>query len=160
MFVERIKYIRKQHKETQQEMADRIGVSQRSVASWENGTRMPSYDVLISIANVYSVTTDYLLGRTDDPQLYRHELPMPEGYSAYALSTRKEAPSPDIGERALEYAQKNAIPLTELTDTQGRPVDLETWLQDRIQRVVQAELQKQSDHQQPPPNTESPEGRL
>ena len=48
---------------TQQDFASRLGVTGVSVSAYENGTRTPSFDVLIRIANILGVTTDDLLDR-------------------------------------------------------------------------------------------------
>jgi transcriptional regulator with XRE-family HTH domain len=40
-----------------------------SIAHFEAGARKPSFDTLRKLANALEVTTDYLLGRTDDPGL-------------------------------------------------------------------------------------------
>lgn len=48
---------------TQQDFASRLGVTGASVSAYENGTRTPSFDVLIRIANILGVTTDDLLDR-------------------------------------------------------------------------------------------------
>ncbi len=45
-------------------VAERVGVTVGAISSYENGMRYPSYDVLIKIAHLYNVTTDYLLGNT------------------------------------------------------------------------------------------------
>ena len=43
------------------------GVSQPVIARYETGDFFPSYPVLIKIADYFNVSTDYLLGRTDNP---------------------------------------------------------------------------------------------
>ncbi|UQT50618.1 helix-turn-helix domain-containing protein [Flavonifractor plautii] len=48
---------------TQADFACRLGVTGASVSAYENGTRLPSYDILIRIANILGVSTDSLLGR-------------------------------------------------------------------------------------------------
>lgn len=48
---------------TQGEFADRINVAKSTVSAYENGSRLPSYDVLVKIADLFHVTTDNLLGR-------------------------------------------------------------------------------------------------
>ena len=63
-----LKELRKQHSETQTEMAERLGVTQRTIANWEAGDRNPDLEMLAKISSEYDVTTDYLLGLTDDPQ--------------------------------------------------------------------------------------------
>ena len=60
-FGERLKQLRIDQGMSQALLAVRLGVSKSLVSAYENGMRMPSYDVLISIANIFSVSTDYLL---------------------------------------------------------------------------------------------------
>ena len=48
---------------TQVSLAKKLGVSKQAVSNWENGNIQPSIDMLIRIADLFSVTTDYLLGR-------------------------------------------------------------------------------------------------
>ncbi len=49
----------------QEQVANLIGVTKGAVSAYENDIRQPSYDVLIRLANLYRVSTDYLLGRQD-----------------------------------------------------------------------------------------------
>lgn len=49
---------------TQQEVADKIGVSRQNVGRWLSGDTTPDINTLGRIANAYNVSTDYLLGRT------------------------------------------------------------------------------------------------
>lgn len=46
---------------TQQQLATRLGVAKSVVSYYESGDRFPSYDVLIKIAHIFNVSTDYLL---------------------------------------------------------------------------------------------------
>lgn len=62
---ERIKELRTARKMTQNEFADRINVTKSTVSAYENGTRLPSYDVLIKIARLFKVSTDHLLGYSE-----------------------------------------------------------------------------------------------
>lgn len=45
------------------EVARRIGVSQPAVSQWETGAKVPSVEMLCKLADLYCVSTDYLLGR-------------------------------------------------------------------------------------------------
>lgn len=47
---------------TQEELANRVGVSKAMISAYETEIRYPSYDVLIRLASVFGVTIDYLLG--------------------------------------------------------------------------------------------------
>ena len=50
---------------TQEEFASRINVAKSTVSAYENGTRLPSYDVLVKISELFHVTIDNLLGRSN-----------------------------------------------------------------------------------------------
>ena len=58
----------------QDQVARLINVDQTTVSAYENGTRQPSYDVLVALADLYRVSTDYLLGRTCERSLDLTEL--------------------------------------------------------------------------------------
>lgn len=59
----RFKEIRIRNHLTQKQMAERLGVQKSVVCYYEHGERFPSYDVLLRIASIFHVSTDYLLGR-------------------------------------------------------------------------------------------------
>lgn len=50
---------------TQQEIADKLGVSRSTIGMYETGAREPDYALLEAIADLFNVDTDYLLGRTN-----------------------------------------------------------------------------------------------
>lgn len=62
---EKLKSLRIEKKLTQKQVADRIGLAISAVSSYESGTHYPSYDVLVKLARIFHVSTDYLLGMTD-----------------------------------------------------------------------------------------------
>ena len=62
----RLRQLRQDKHLRQDQVAFLVGVSKGAISAYENDIRQPSYDVLIRLANLYRVTTDYLLGRTDD----------------------------------------------------------------------------------------------
>ena len=62
---EKLKSLRIEKKLTQKQVADRIGLAISAVSSYESGTRYPSYDVLVKLARIFHVPTDYLLGITN-----------------------------------------------------------------------------------------------
>lgn len=53
---------------SQQALADALGVAQSTVANWERGRREPNYATTVRLARLLGVTTDYLLGLSDQPQ--------------------------------------------------------------------------------------------
>ena len=58
---DRIQYLRKQKGLSQEELADKIGVSRQAVSKWENGTSEPSTSNLIALAKLYGVDAGELL---------------------------------------------------------------------------------------------------
>lgn len=54
---------------SQVELAQRLQVSKQTVSNWENDNIQPSVDMLVRIAGVFGVATDYLLGLDDTPRL-------------------------------------------------------------------------------------------
>jgi DNA-binding XRE family transcriptional regulator len=46
-------------------VAEKLGVSQQAIRTWENERKMPSVEMLEKLADLYSVTMDYLLGRPE-----------------------------------------------------------------------------------------------
>ena len=60
---ERLKSLRISRNLTQKQVASRIGLAISAVSAYELGTRYPSYDILLKLARLYNVSTDYLIGR-------------------------------------------------------------------------------------------------
>ena len=51
---------------TQREIAKELSISQGTYNNWENGRTQPSIEQLISLASLFSVSVDYLIGNADD----------------------------------------------------------------------------------------------
>ncbi|WP_148888768.1 helix-turn-helix domain-containing protein [Streptococcus cristatus] len=65
-FSERLKESRKQARLTQVEIAEKLGISQPAYASWERGTKKPTQENLVKLAQVLNVTIDYLVGNSEE----------------------------------------------------------------------------------------------
>ncbi len=57
-----LKTLRLRDKMTQAQLAQKLNLTKSVISAYENGLRLPSYDVLIHIARIFKVSTDYLLG--------------------------------------------------------------------------------------------------
>lgn len=62
MNTENLKTARKKSGKTQKEVADSLGVGQSTYKNYECGLREPNGDTIVALANLFGVTTDYLLG--------------------------------------------------------------------------------------------------
>lgn len=56
-----LKELRSEKAITQAELAEHLGVSNRSVSRWENGTTMPDFDLLMELAKYYDVEVGEIL---------------------------------------------------------------------------------------------------
>lgn len=65
-FGERLKQLRNEYKITQKQLAKTLGVGRPTIAGYETKGIQPSYETLNKIADYFKVSTDYLLGRTDE----------------------------------------------------------------------------------------------
>ncbi len=65
LFCARLKEIRTQRKMTQQDIAEKTGIPSTSISHIEAGSRKPSLENFYKLVVVLNVSSDYLLGRTD-----------------------------------------------------------------------------------------------
>lgn len=67
---ESLKRFRKEFGFTQQQVADTVGVLKPAYQRYELGKTVPLTTFLVKLADVYDVSLDYLVGRSDNPQRY------------------------------------------------------------------------------------------
>lgn len=65
-FARRLKELRTEHGMTQQYLASLLNIKQQSYIRYEYGTGEPSLDTLIKLTKIFDVTSDYLLGISDE----------------------------------------------------------------------------------------------
>ena len=65
---ERIRNFREDRDLTQKQVAEMLGMSQTGYSKYETGENDIPTQILIRLADYYNTTTDYLLGRTDNPK--------------------------------------------------------------------------------------------
>lgn len=70
MIGERLRDLRKDAGLTQGELGGILNINKHSISSYERGKSEPPDDVKIGIAKHFHVSVDYLLGLTDDPNVY------------------------------------------------------------------------------------------
>ncbi|HEY8435513.1 MAG TPA: helix-turn-helix transcriptional regulator [Haloplasmataceae bacterium] len=68
-FPQRLRKLRVEHGMLQRELAEKLNVSRVAITQYENGKRLPEWDKLQKIADIFGVSVDYLLGRVDDKHL-------------------------------------------------------------------------------------------
>lgn len=67
IFQERLVEARKKRGLSQDDLANKTKLQASAISHFETGSRKPSFDNLKRLADALEITSDYLLGRTDDP---------------------------------------------------------------------------------------------
>ncbi|MCM1125355.1 MAG: helix-turn-helix domain-containing protein [Lachnospiraceae bacterium] len=62
MVADKIKYLREKNNLTQSALAKKLNVTRSSVNAWEMGISVPSTALIVDLAKLFQVSTDYLLG--------------------------------------------------------------------------------------------------
>ena len=62
MVAERIRQLREDKGLTQADLARRLGITRSSVNAWELGISVPSTQYVVELAQIFKVSTDYVLG--------------------------------------------------------------------------------------------------
>lgn len=104
-FASRLRELRGDY--SQDEFCGKIGAKQTTYSAWERGVSEPSHDVLRQMANIFCVSTDWLLGLTDSRSGTCDPAPNPEALA-------------EIAELKAEVARLNA----ELVRVNGENVGL------------------------------------
>lgn len=73
-----LKTLRLRDSLTQAQLAQKLQLTKSVISAYETGLRLPSYDVLIQIAKIFNVSTDYLLGLERKYELDLSGLTQPE----------------------------------------------------------------------------------
>ena len=77
---DRLVELRKEHKLSQEALAEKLGLSRQSISKWERAEASPDTDNLIALAEVYGITLDELLGNNEpkaektEPQATKKQL--------------------------------------------------------------------------------------
>lgn len=103
MINENLRKLRIYNKYTQEDIADRLGVSRQSVAKWENGETMPDINKCVELARLYDVTLDDLVKTITNS---KNEIVTPKG--KYMFGVVK------VGERGQIVIPKKAREVFEI----------------------------------------------
>lgn len=70
----RLKELRENRRLSQQEAANRLGVTRSTISAYERNTKTPSVDILVKIAILYHSSVDYILGLSDRTNIFIDDL--------------------------------------------------------------------------------------
>lgn len=69
MLSDNIRNYRKENNLSQDELAEKLGVSRQSISLWENGQTQPTVDNIIALAKIFNITADELLESYDGARI-------------------------------------------------------------------------------------------
>lgn len=69
-FGERMKRLRLEHNLTQEELANKLSLSKSNISKYESNDVEPNIQTLHALSELFDVSLDYLLGKTDSKELY------------------------------------------------------------------------------------------
>lgn len=76
ILADKIQRLRKQNGWSQEELAARLGVSRQSVSKWESAASIPDLNRILELADIFEVSTDYLLkDKIEEPEYTAEERP-------------------------------------------------------------------------------------
>ena len=119
MFSQKIKNFRLDRNLTQKQLAEMLHLTPNNICEWEKGRSYPSFDVLIKLADLMEVSTDYLLGReADDEKIFTPDTPAPTlpSIERELLTDFRKLPE-ELRHRASKYMKR----LVELYEEESAP---------------------------------------
>lgn len=110
-FGARLRELRQRKGLTQAELAKALSLGESTISFYEADRREPDYCTLKAIADFFRVSTDYLLGRTDDPQGTCGCDPDDPNAAAIAKITEALQSDPELLQFWQELSQRNDLQL-------------------------------------------------
>ena len=74
MLSDQIRKYRKEKGLSQDELAEKLGVSRQSISLWENGQTQPTIENILALARIFNVSTDAILGNTEEVKSQAEEV--------------------------------------------------------------------------------------
>ncbi|EAF5428610.1 TPA: helix-turn-helix transcriptional regulator [Listeria innocua] len=119
MFGNRLKQLRKNNNKTQEDISKILGISRGAYSHIENGRNEPDMETIVKLANIFEVSTDYLLGKSNNGLV-----------DTIAAHIDADASEEDIKEilayidkKRKEHTHKKDINITETASEKDKDVD-------------------------------------
>ncbi|EAE1699117.1 XRE family transcriptional regulator [Listeria monocytogenes] len=119
MFGNRLKQLRKNNNKTQEDISKILGISRGAYSHIENGRNEPDMETIVKLANIFGVSTDYLLGRSNNGFI--------DTIAAHIDSNATEEEMEEIlayiEEKRKEYANEEEIDITEIASKEDEEIN-------------------------------------
>ncbi|EAF2068552.1 XRE family transcriptional regulator [Listeria monocytogenes] len=119
MFGNRLKQLRKNNNKTQEDISKILGISRGAYSHIENGRNEPDMETIVKLADIFEVSTDYLLGKSNNGLV--------DIIAAHIDSNATEEDIKEIlayiEEKRKEHANENEINITEIASKEDEEVN-------------------------------------
>ncbi|HAC1783246.1 TPA_asm: helix-turn-helix domain-containing protein [Listeria monocytogenes] len=110
MFGNRLKQLRKNNNKTQEDISKILGISRGAYSHIENGRNEPDMETIVKLANIFGVSTDYLLGRSNNGFIDK----IAAHIDSNATEEEMEEILAYIEEKRKKYANEEEIDITDI----------------------------------------------
>lgn len=90
MIGNRIKLLRLEKGNTQKQLSEYLGLTPKMISFYEKEERFPPHDIILKLADYFNVTTDYLLGRTDEKRPKKERFQDVDTIAAHRIGNIKQ----------------------------------------------------------------------
>ncbi len=142
-FPQRLRELRKEKNISQSSLGKIVGVSKSTISLYEAGKRQSDYDILVKLADFFNVSTDYLLGRTEDRRLKQNTPPNQE-YSEKKIAGKRPSCGNDPDDLDDEILDSQ-LAASMKSDYGKEPSDEYKDMAKRIYKKVLAEVTKEAE---------------
>ena len=108
IFADKLITLRKKAAWSQEELAEKLGVTRQSVSKWEGAQSVPDIDKILQLARLFGVTTDYLLKEEQGEPEYTAEDDTP-ALCKVTLAQARRLPGQSASQRAQNGAGHGAV---------------------------------------------------
>ncbi|HBM3881800.1 TPA: helix-turn-helix domain-containing protein [Listeria monocytogenes] len=119
MFGNRLKQLRKNNNKTQEDISRILGISRGAYSHIENGRNEPDMETIVKLANIFEVSTDYLLGKSNNGLV--------DTIAAHIDADASEEDIKEIlayiDEKRKEHTHEKDINITEIASKEDEEVD-------------------------------------
>ena len=98
----KFKFLREKMGLSQMDLGEKLGVTQQSVYAWERGDALPRLQTAIALAELYNVSIDYILGRTNNPSTQIEPTVEDDELRARAIDQVSSLSDPEL-ERVMDF---------------------------------------------------------
>ncbi|EAC6347782.1 TPA: helix-turn-helix domain-containing protein [Listeria monocytogenes] len=119
MFGNRLKQLRKNNNKTQEDISKILGISRGAYSHIENGRNEPDMETIVKLADIFEVSTDYLLGKSNNGLV--------DIIAAHIDSNATEEDIKEIlayiEEKRKEHANEKEINITEVASREDKEIN-------------------------------------